>query len=238
MALLIWDEVGTRLYETGVDHGVLFTQNTNGAYNKGVAWSGITSVQQNPSGAESNAQYADNIKYLDLISKEDFGFTIEAFYSPEEFDICDGTAAPVKGLKIGQQQRRAFGFVYRSKIGNDTLNEDYGYKIHIIYNCKASPSERSYQTISDSPEANTNSWEVQTTPVNVTGYKPTSYFEIDSTKFVTDEEKALLKSVEDKLFGTTESDSELPTPDQIIALLKGTTTTEETENTNTEGGQG
>jgi len=241
MALLVWDKVGERFYETGVDKGVLYVQDTTGAYGKGVAWSGLSSVQESPSGAESTAIYADNIKYLDLISKEDFGATIEAYTYPEEFEICDGSASPVSGLTIGQQSRRAFGFCYRTKIGNDVANDDYGYKIHIVYNCKAAPSSKSYQTINDSPEAITFSWEINTTPVNITGYKPTSYLTIDSTKFTTEDQKAKLTALENKLYGTAESDAELPTPDEVVALLKGTTVTEETpkpkDPDDTEGGE-
>ena len=166
---LIWDAVGERLYETGVDHGVLYVMGDNNTYGEGIAWNGLTAVNESPSGAESTALYADNIKYLNLISAEEYGYTIEAYYSPEEFDQCDGLASPVAGLTIGQQKRKMFGFVYRSLIGNDTDGQDHGYKLHLCYGCQASPSERNHQTVNDSPEATTLSWTVSTTPANVTG---------------------------------------------------------------------
>ena len=220
MAKLEWDKTGERYYETGVDHAVLFVQKTDGTYDKGVAWNGISSVSESPSGAESNAVYADNIKYLDLISKEDFGATVEAYTYPDEWEICDGSASPSTGVTLGQQARRAFGLCYRTKIGNDVANDDYGYKIHLIYNCKAAPSERSYQTINDSPEAITFSWEITTTPVNVTGYKPCSNITIDSTKV----DATKLASFLDIIYGkdpTTQggddgTDPRLPSPDDVI----------------------
>lgn len=225
MSKLVWDAVGERIYETGVDQAVLYVQNTDGSYQKGVAWNGISSVSENPSGAESNAVYADNIKYLDLISKEDFGATIEAYTYPPEWEICDGSASPVTGLTIGQQSRRAFGLCYRTKVGNDTSNDDYGYKIHLIYNCKAAPSERSYQTINDSPEAISFSWEVTTTPINVTGYKPTSTITIDSTK-IPAEKASKLQDLLDKIYGTdgeNGTDATMPDPDWVISLFSGST---------------
>lgn len=221
---LIWDAVGERLYETGVDHGVLYVMGDNNTYGEGIAWNGLTAVNESPSGAESTALYADNIKYLNLISAEEYGYTIEAYYSPEEFDQCDGLASPVTGMTIGQQKRKMFGFVYRSLIGNDTDGQDHGYKLHICYGCQASPSERNHQTVNDSPEATTLSWTVTTTPVNVTGYKPTASIVIDSTKI--DQQK--LTALEDVLFGkdpTTMGGEDgvapkLLMPDEIITLLK------------------
>lgn len=217
MAKLVWDQTGERIYETGVDQAVLFVQKVDGTYNNGVAWNGISSVSESPSGAESNAVYADNMKYLDLISKEDFGATVEAYTYPDEWEICDGSASPSAGVTLGQQARRAFGLCYRTKIGNDVANDDYGYKIHLIYNCKASPSERSYQTINDSPEAITFSWEITTTPVNVTGYKPCSNITIDSTKV----DSAKLESFLDIIYGTENTEPTLPDPDDVIAHFEG-----------------
>lgn len=195
---LKWDETGKRFYETGVKNGVLYVQASDGSYPQGVVWNGLTSVNETPSGAESNPQYADDIKYLDLYSKEEFGATIEAFTYPDEFAVCDGSAEIVPGVMIGQQARKAFGLSYVTTVGNDISGTDYGYKIHIIYGAKASPSERSYQTINDSPEAITFSWEVTTTPPTIEGYKPTALITIDSTKVdATD-----LKTLEDILYGT------------------------------------
>ena len=181
MSKLAWDQVGEKTYETGTDHGVLYPIQQDNTYSKGAAWNGLTAVTDSPSGAEATDLYADNIKYLSLRSAEEFGFTIEAYESPEEFDQCDGSASPVGGVKLGQQGRKMFGFSYRSIVGNDTENNDHGYKLHLIYGATASPSERAYQTVNDSPEAITFSWECETTPVNVTGYKPTSIITIDST---------------------------------------------------------
>ena len=221
---LIWDAVGERLYETGVDHGVLYVMGDNNTYGEGIAWNGLTAVNESPSGAESTALYADNIKYLNMISAEEYGYTIEAYYSPEEFDQCDGLASPVAGMTIGQQKRKMFGFVYRSLIGNDADGQDHGYKLHLCYGCQASPSERNHQTVNDSPEATTLSWTVSTTPVNVTGYKPTASIVIDSTKI----DKQKLAALEDVLFGkdptTTGGEDgvapKLLMPDEVIALLK------------------
>lgn len=195
---LKWDETGKRFYETGVKQGVLYVQDSDGSYPQGVVWNGLTSVQETPSGAESNPQYADDIKYLDLYSKEEFGCTIEAFTYPDAFAECDGSAEVATGVLIGQQARKSFGFSYVTTIGNDTDGTDYGYKIHLVYGCKASPSERQYQTINDSPEAITFSWEVTTTPPVVEGYKPTALITIDSTKA----DETTLKSLEDILYGT------------------------------------
>lgn len=232
MSKLVWDQTGQKFYETGVSKGVLYPQDATGAYPKGVAWNGLTAVTESPSGADSNPLYADDIKYLDLRSAEEFGATIEAYTYPDEFTLCDGSAEPVDGVIIGQQNRTPFGLCYKTVLGNDTKTNDYGYLLHIIYNATAAPSERAYQTINDSPEAITFSWELTTTPVNVTGYKPTAYMRINSTKV--DAEK--LAKLEDILYGKDAvaadaqnniSDQEaivasLPTPDRIIAILKGT----------------
>src|SRR5215211_2067711 len=179
---LTWDQVGERFYETGVDKGVLYLPNNAGVYTAGYAWNGLISVTESPSGAEASPQYADNIKYLDLISAEELGGTIEAFTYPDEFAICDGTAVPEDGVYLGQQGRRQFGLCYRTRLGNDTQGNDLGYKLHLIYAAQAAPSEKAYTTINDSPEALTFSWEFSTTPVPVTGHKPTALITVDSTK--------------------------------------------------------
>lgn len=220
MSKLVWDKSGEHYYETGVDHGVLYPLSAEG-YNKGVAWNGITSVTESPSGAESNPQYADNIKYLDLISAEEFGATIEAFTYPPEFEACDGYASPVPGVTLGQQGRQKFGLCYRTKIGNDTVGQDMGYKLHLIYGASATPSDRNYQTINESPEAISFSWEISTTPVEVDGFKPTASMTIDSRLV----DAVKLKELEDILFGTDEGDMgedkepRLPMPSEVIAIL-------------------
>lgn len=223
MSKITWDGTGERLYETGVDHGVhyLLNKETN-QYDKGVAWNGLTAVTENPSGAESNPQYADNIKYLDLYSAEEFGATIEAFTCPAQFEECDGTAEIATGITIGQQNRKTFGMCYRTKIGNDVDDQDHGYKLHIIYGAKASPSEKAYNTINDSPEPITFSWEVTTTPVQVEGHKATATLVINSTKVDADK----LKALEDILYGKdaegdgTGSDPRLPMPGEILAMFE------------------
>lgn len=215
---LEWDKIGERLYETGCDHGVLFPMKNN-VYSTGVAWNGLVSVSESPSGAESSAQYADNIKYLNLISAEDFGATIEAFSYPEEWAQCDGSAEIAPGVMIGQQTRGVFGLSYRTKIGSDTDGQDHGYKIHLLYGGQASPSEKAYQTVNDSPEAITFSWEVTTTPVNVPNFKPTAALTIDSTKATA----AKLQALEDILYGTTDAEPRLPLPEEIITLMKADT---------------
>lgn len=223
MARLTWDVTGERLYETGVKQGVLYVQDSNGSYGAGVAWNGLTSVTESPSGAEATKIYADDTKYLNLYSAEEFGATIEAYTYPDEFAVCDGSATLVNGATIGQQGRQAFGLCYRTAVGNDVSGEDFGYKIHILYGCKASPSEKAYSTINDSPEAITFSWEVTTTPVNVTNMKPTACVVIDSTKFTTTAAKAALTALEDILYGSTASGSSagprLPLPDEIKTTL-------------------
>lgn len=213
MAVLTWDQTGEKLYETGVQKGVLYPMD-GAVYGKGVAWNGLTAVNETPSGAESTKLYADDIKYLDIRSAEEFGATIEAYSSPEEFDACDGTASLADGVNIGQQNRKGFGFCYRSTIGNDTEYNNYGYKLHIIYGLTASPSERSYSTVNDSPEAATLSWEVSSTPVNVAGFKPTSIVTINSKKI----QPAALKEIEDALYGTQEAEPKILLPDEIKAI--------------------
>ena len=213
MAVLTWDQTGEKLYETGVQKGVLYPMD-GAVYGKGVAWNGLTAVNETPSGAESTKLYADDIKYLDIRSAEEFGATIEAYSSPEEFDACDGTAELADGVNIGQQNRKGFGFCYRSTIGNDTEYNNYGYKLHIIYGLTASPSERSYSTVNDSPEAATLSWEVSSTPVNVAGFKPTSIITINSKKI----NPAALKEIEDTLYGTESVEPKILLPDEIKAI--------------------
>lgn len=214
MTKLAWDATGERLYETGVDRGVLFPTK-NGVYQAGVAWNGLINVNESPTGAEASPIYADNIKYLELTSAEEFGATIEAYTYPDEFAECDGSAQPKTGVYLGQQGRSPFAFSYRTKVGNDSEGDEHGYKIHIVYGCKAAPSEKAYQTVNDSPEAITFSWEITTTPVNVGGYKPTSCITIDSTKVNAEK----LKQFEDKLYGGTASESTLLMPDAIIAMF-------------------
>lgn len=215
MPRLEWDKVGERLYETGVDQGVLYVQDETGAYPEGVAWNGLRSVSESPSGAEPSPLYADNIKYLNLLSTEEFAATIGAYYSPEEFDACDGTATLAKGVTIGQQKRKTFGLCYRTKIGNDIDGDEHGYKIKIIYGALAKPSQKEYQSVNNDPSAIELSWEVSTTPVKVTGMKPTATLEIDSTKI--DAEK--LKSLEDVLYGNGVNKARLPLPDEIKTLV-------------------
>lgn len=215
MAPLTWDQVGERLYETGVDHGVLYIPDESGAYEHGVAWNGLTTVTESPSGAEASPQYADNIKYLNLISAEEFGGTIEAFTYPEEFSQCDGTAVPSPGITIGQQGRKVFGVSYRSRVGNDIDGTDHGYKLHMIYGAQAAPSEKAYGTINDSPEAIAFSWEVTTTPVPVTDLKPTALLTVDSTKV----DAATLAELEGILYGSGGVDARLPLPDEVVSLF-------------------
>lgn len=220
MTALTWDQVGERLYETGVDHGVLYIPDSTGNYDSGFAWNGLTTVTESPSGAESNPQYADNIKYLNLVSAEEFGGTIEAFTYPDEFGQCDGTAEPQPGIIVGQQGRRTFGLSYRTRLGNDLEGTDHGYKIHLIYGALAAPSEKAYATINDSPEAISFSWEISTTPVGVTDLKPTALIVLDSTVVPA----AALKSLEDILYGSASVDARLPLPDEVIGMFAGTVT--------------
>lgn len=226
MSVLTWDEVGEKLYETGVKKTVLYPFNTtNNSYDIGYAWNGVSAINESPEGAEANPIYADDIKYLNLYSAEELNASIEAYMSPEEFDECDGSAELTTGVKIGQQNRKTFGLCYRTTLGNDTLGNEYGYKLHILYGCKASPSERSYQTINDSPEAISFSWNISTTPVNVTGHNPTSVVTIDSTDFNTPALAAKLQALEDVLYGTANTTARLPLPDEIKSILEGETVT-------------
>lgn len=218
MAVLTWDVAGERLYETGVKNGVLYPQDTDGSYPLGVAWNGLTSITESPSGAEASPIYADDVKYLNLVSAEEFGATIEAYMYPDEWAECDGSAELATGVIAGQQARKAFGLCYRTTLGNDVDNNDYGYKLHLIYGALAAPSEKAYSTINDSPEAITFSWEVKTVPVAVTGLKPTASITIDSTKA----DETALALLEDILYGTAGTDPYLPLPDAINALFEST----------------
>ena len=211
---LSWDNSGERFYETGVKNGVLYVQNA-GKYPKGVAWNGLTAVTESPSGAEATPLYADDIKYVELTSEEEFGGTIEAYTYPDEFAECDGSAELAQGVKIGQQKRKVFGLAYKTTIGNDEDGNDHGYKLHLVYGCKAAPSEKAYATINDSPEAITFSWEFTTTPVEVANHKPTAHIEIDSTKA----DPTCLTALEAKLFGTENDDPQLPLPDEVKTLM-------------------
>lgn len=215
MSKLVWDQIGERYYETGVNQGVLYPQGINGTYLKGVAWNGLTAVTESPSGAEVTPIYADNIKYLNLMSAEEFGATIEAYTYPDEFAQCDGSADIATGVTIGQQCRKAFGLSYKTALGNDVDGADYAYKLHLIYGALAAPSEKGYATINDSPEAITFSWEVTTTPVTITGFKPTASISIDSTKV----DATKLEALERILYGTANTDPHLPLPDEIAALF-------------------
>ncbi|CAI3257446.1 hypothetical protein CIRMBP1271_00392 [Enterococcus cecorum] len=215
MAKLKWGEAGKRFYETGVSNGVLYVQQKGGTYGKGVAWNGLTQVSESPSGGEANPLYADNYKYLNLMSNEEFGATIEAYTYPDEWKQCDGSAELTTGVTIGQQERKTFGLCYKTIKGNDTEYNDFGYILHLIYGAKASPSEKSYASTNDSPEAITFSWEVTTTPVAVAGHKPTSVLTIDSSSI----EPGKLKKLEDALFGTESTEPKLLLPDEVIALL-------------------
>lgn len=221
MTALTWDQVGERLYETGVDRGVLYIPDSGGDYTEGYAWNGLTTVTESPSGAAATPQYADNIKYLNLISAEEFGGTIEAFTYPDEFAQCDGTATPGPGISVGQQARKIFGLSYRTRLGNDIDGTDHGYKLHMIYGAQAAPSDRAYATINDSPAAIAFSWTITTSPVQVTGLRPTALLTIDSTKV----DAATLADLEGILHGTAGTDPRLPLPDEVIALFGGTVTT-------------
>lgn len=216
MAKLVWDKIGERLYETGIEQGVLYLKDSSGEYPEGVAWNGLISISESPSGAEANPQYADNIKYLNLMSAEEFGASVEAFTYPTEFALCDGSVQPTTapGVKITQQPRRGFGLVYKTKVGSDTLGEDHGYKLHLVYDAMAAPTDKSYTTVSDSPEAMTFSWDLTTTPVPVSGFKPTAHLVVDSTKTA----PAKLITLEKQLFGDTAS-AHLPLPDEVITIL-------------------
>lgn len=215
MSKLKWDVQGEHIYETGVSHGVLYVMGDNGQYGKGVVWNGLTSVSQSPEGAEANPLYADNIKYLNLISAEDFKATVEAYTYPDEFEACDGSDSLADGILISQQDRKTFALSYQTKIGND-LNPSAGYKIHIIYGATAAPSERAYETVNDSPDAITFSWELSTIPVEVTGFKPTAHLVIDSTKIEADK----LALIEAALYGSDSAEAGVLLPDAIVDLIK------------------
>lgn len=219
MAKLVWDKVGERTYEVGVDHGVLYVANDNGAYAEGVAWNGLITVTESPSGAEASPQYADNIKYINIISAEEFGCTIEAFTYPEEFEVCDGSVEIADGVTIGQQDRKSFALSYRTLIGNDTQGTNKGYKIHLIYGAQAAPSEKARGTINESPEAMTFSWECTTSPIAVPGFKPTAHLTIDSTRTPA----AKLQALETLLYGDAVAAAEMPLPEEVMVLI-GTTT--------------
>jgi hypothetical protein len=217
MTALQWDQVGERFYETGVDKGVLYLPDSDGNYNTGVAWNGLTTVTEAPSGAAATPQYADNIKYLNLIAAEIFGATVDAFTYPDEFAECDGTATPQPGVTVGQQSRKVFGMSYRTRVGNDIEGTDHGYKLHLVYGAQAAPSQKAYATINDNPAAIAFSWAVTTTPVPVNGLKPTSLIVIDSTKV----DPTQLATLEDQLYGTAGTEAQLPHPDNVIAIFSG-----------------
>lgn len=225
MTALTWDNTGERLYETGVDHGVLYIPN-NGVYDAGYPWNGLTTITESPSGADPTPLYADNIKYLNLISAEEFGGTIEAYTYPDAFGQCDGTGVPSPGLAVGQQGRKSFGLCYRTRLGNDEDGADYGYKLHLVYSAVAAVSEKAYNTINDSPEAITFSWDFSTTGVSVAGMKPTSVLTIDSSKV----DASALADLEDILYGTVGADPRLPLPDEVIALFAGSISEAQTAN--------
>lgn len=216
MPRIEWDKSGEKLYETGCDQGVVFVKDTSGKYGIGVPWNGLIGVDESPSGGEANPFYADNQKYLNLMSAEEFAYTIKAYMFPEEFEVCDGCAEPEDGVILTQQSRREFGFSYRTLIGNDTENTDHGYKIHLVYNSLAAPSSKSNNTVNESPEAQEFSWEVSTTPVKVAGYKPVAHAVIDSTRA----DPIKLKALEDLIYGTEDQEATLPTPEEVIAMFK------------------
>lgn len=229
MSKIVWDAVGSRFYETGVSHGVLYVQKADGTYDTGVAWNGLTGVTESPDGAEATDLWADNIKYASLRSAETFGGTIEAYTYPDEFGVCDGSWSPVGGVYVGQQTRNPFGFCYRTEVGSDTISDassDEGYKLHIVYNATASPSEKAYETINDSPDAITLSWEFTTTPVTIegAGKKPTSLITIDTTKLDT-AGKSALASLEAILYGTGSAEPTLPAPAVVLSTMGYTATT-------------
>ena len=215
MSKIVWDKIGERLYETGVDHVVLYPVQEDSTYSLGVPWNGVTAISESPSGAEANPVYADNIKYLNLMSAEDFGCSIEALMYPEEFAACDGSVAAATGVYLGQQPRKMFGLCYRTLIGNDVVGTDYGYKLHFVYGCQASPSEKSNSTVNESPEAASMSWEVTTTPVNVEGFKPTAHLYVDSTKVPAEK----LAQLEALIYGSESEEAKLPLPNEILSLV-------------------
>lgn len=217
MPKLVWDKTGERFYETGISHGVVYPQATGGTYPKGAAWNGLTAVTESPSGAEPSPLYADNIKYLNLMSVEEFGFSIEAYTYPKEFAECNGEGELAPGVKIGQQKRKTFGMSYRTILGNDVDGDAHGYKLHLVYGALAAPSEMAHNTVNDSPEAATMSWECSTTPVSVAGFQPTAHIVIDSTTVAEDK----LKELEKKLYGDAATEASLPLPDEVASIIKG-----------------
>ena len=219
MSKLVWDATGERLYETGVSKGVIYPQATGGTYPKGAAWNGLTAVTESPSGAEPTPLYADNIKYLTLMSAEEFGFTIEAYTYPDEFAECNGEGELATGVKIGQQKRKSFGLSYQTLLGNDVDGDAHGYKLHLVYGALAAPSEMERATVNDSPEATTMSWECSTTPVSVAGFRPTSHIVIDSTAVSKDK----LSALEAMLYGSESEEAKLPLPDEVAELMKDST---------------
>jgi hypothetical protein len=220
MTALTWDNVGQRLYETGVDHGVLYVQDSDGTYPLGVAWNGLETVTEAPTGATATATYADNIKYLNLISAETFEGTIDAYTYPDEFALCDGSAVPEVGVTVGQQPRKTFGLCYRTRVGNDIDGTEHGYKLHLVYGATAAPSSKAYASINDTPAAISFSWGISALPIPVAGHKPTATMTIDSTKV----DPTALATLEAMLFGSGGGDAHLPTPDEVIAVFAGTTT--------------
>lgn len=216
---IVWDQVGQKIYETGIDQGVLYIPNDSGAYVNGVAWNGLLGFDENPSGAEATKLWADNINYATMFSAEEYGGTIRAYTYPDEFEQCDGSAELITGASVRQQKRKVFGFCYRTKVGNDIAGDDFGYKLHLVYGCKASPSAQTHDTVNDSPAAVEFSWEVSCTPVPVKDFKPTCVVEIDSTKF-TETNRAKLTALEDVLYGSTNAAARLPLPDEIKTLLQ------------------
>lgn len=218
MSKLTWDATGTRYYETGVDHGVLYLIGDGGAYSTGVAWNGLTAVNENPTGAEANPLYADNIKYLNLMSAEEFECSVEAYTYPDEFAECDGSVEVIEGMYAGQQSRKTFGLSYRTKVGNDVVGQDLGYKLHLVYGCLASPSEKGYESINDDPDAINFSWDISTTPVELTGYKPTATLTFDSRKFSSE----FMTQLETIIYGDENTNPRLPLPNEIVSLFKKT----------------
>ena len=216
---LQWDQTSEKVYETGADRAVLYLPNDQGVYDTGVAWNGLLGFDENPSGAEATKLWADNINYATMYSAEEYGGTIRAYTYPDEFEACDGSAEVASGVVAGQQNRRPFGFCYRTLIGNDVKGADFGYKLHLVYGCMCSPSSKTHDTVNDSPSAVEFSWEVTTTPVNITGFKPTATLEIDTTKLDTDDLKGKLEDLEDMLYGTQSTNAKLPLPDEIVRLF-------------------
>lgn len=219
MAKLVWDQISEKVYETGADHAVLYLPNDAGVYETGVAWNGLLGFDENPSGAEATKLWADNINYATMYSAEEYGGTIRAYTYPDEFEACDGSVEIAPGVVAGQQNRKSFGFSYRTLVGNDVKGTDYGYKLHLVYGCMCSPSSKTHDTVNDSPSAVEFSWEVTTTPVAVDGFKPTATLEIDSTKLNTEEDKAKLTKLEEILYGSDSEEARLPLPDEIMELF-------------------